>query len=231
MDTTHYQLVFERWTKGLILFFGAMFLFVALSAGRMPRQPDSRGGSANRPQNAEYCPLGERKALNLSESGLDGYSFDSTIGTLRRRCPAARDTVISGEVTSFAALLLPFRGASVIAEEWAAKLDANRSADVWIIVGDSIVLPGGVTLSTEWGSLRRSYGRAVGDLPGEDWETSVYFVFCSMPRMVFELPNLIRDSTADLRDPSSLPPTARPLRAYLVRERKSLCNLGRPGNK
>ncbi len=181
------------------------------------RQPQVRSRASD---SSAYCPARHRLELRVTEPGIDGFSFDSSIGLLKTLCPTARDTFVPSEVGRTPAVFLPLRGATVLAVQWSDSLDLALPADVWEIRGDSVVLPRGLSLRTEWASLRRAYGRAQGDLPSEDWVHFLYFWFCNMPNVVFELPNIGLDSTADMTDPASIPPTAHPTAVDLVREVK-----------
>jgi hypothetical protein len=160
-----------------------------------------------------HCASIANATLAVSEQGFGGLSFDSSLGSLKHQCPAARDTILYGYEGHAVALLLSFEGASLLAyQSYRDTLDPRQPGDFWSISGDSVRLPRGLTLKSSWAAFRSAYGARgaiAADSPNNDTEW-VSFAFCSMPHLTFEFPlpaaGAITDPDNGDISPDSVPP-------------------------
>jgi len=164
-----------------------------------------------------FCPTHSGETISVSSRGVARLPVDSPVRALRALCPAARDTFVSGEVGSSPALRFSFRGATVIGVQFDtfATPEPSYPLDLWIIRGDSVILPQGLTLRSDWATIRRAYGNAGGQIQSID---TVDFAFCTLPRLLFRISAEGVDSMAPLTDPASFPDSTHLVAVLIKRE-------------
>jgi hypothetical protein len=147
---------------------------------------------------------------------IANFGIGETIAALKAKCAFARDTTLPGESDEYPAVTFPFAGATVLAVQFTDSLKASQPADLWVLEGDSVYLPGGIRLKTTWRSLRETYGRARG-WPSTGLDTAD-FSFCSIPGIVFRVAvAAAQDSLADPAHPETFPAEATVVRVMVER--------------
>lgn len=170
----------------------------------VPSQASAQHDTATptRPQ----CAPAAGSPLRISEDSIGNWALDAALGTLRKRCPAARETRQYGESESYAAVAFPLDGLTATAVQYRDSLDRNQPADAWSVEGTNGVLPNGVPMTASWAELRRAYGRGMV----ARGEVSLTAMFCAHERVFFTLsasPDVMDVSTSE--DLSLVPDSTR----------------------
>ncbi len=135
-------------------------------------------------QSMELCPDPHGPVVAITAQMIAYLPLDSSLKSLRARCPAARDTVYRGiEGHPSPAILFPFHELMALAVQHRLLLSLDRAADIWIVSGRSGTLPSDLPLAATWNQLTRAYGRAVGTTD----IGRVIVTFCSLPNFSFVL--------------------------------------------
>ena len=138
--------------------------------------------------------------IAVSSDSIDGLAVSANFRTLRRACPAAKDTVLEGSEGSVSpGLSFPYLGLRVVAVQYRKALAEGQRPDAWILEGRNARLPNGLSLTARWSDLRRTYGPAIGDQEG-----AVNVVFCRMPKLVFML-KMVATAGGSVVDWSTIP--------------------------
>ncbi len=170
----------------------------------VPSQVSAQHDTA--PPARPQCPRAAGSPLRISEDSIDNWALDAALGTLRKRCLAAREARQYGESESYAGLAFPLDGLTATAIQYRDSLDANQPADAWSVEGTNGVLPNGVPMTASWAELRRAYGRGMV----ARGEVSLTAMFCAHERVFFTLsasPDVMDVSTSE--DLSLIPDSTR----------------------
>ncbi len=141
--------------------------------------------------------------VSVTEHRVGPFIIDSTVGALLKASPNAERTTVPGEFKEYPALRLSLPGAEILVQQFGETLNTSRPGDSWHVSGANILLPDNLTIRSTWGDFRRAYGRGAGSI-GENIDEASY-VFCKLPHFIFKVPTAGADSTADLRNPASIP--------------------------
>lgn len=161
----------------------------------LPSQATARQDTVP-PTRAQCAPARAGGPLRISEDSIGDWALDAALGTLRKRCPAARDTVQYGESESYAAVAFPLDGLTATAIQYRDSLDPHQPADAWGVEGTNGVLPKEVPMTASWAELRRAYGRGMV----ARGEVALTAMFCAHERLFFTLsasPDVMDLSTSE----------------------------------
>lgn len=129
----------------------------------------------------------------LTADSIGPLPRHATFGELLAICPGAkRDYYDYGGGIQPAALYFRFKGALIAAvdtttETYTDSVTPTNRVGLWVISGDSVVLPGGHRFPQNLGQLRAAYPEGILDAAKGDDMTGVTARACALPSVLFYL--------------------------------------------
>ena len=114
--------------------------------------------SAGHPSHLGQCPYRGRGPLRLSHDSIGPLPAHASLEALRRLCPKATTTSVSGFEEEFPGLEFSFPSLSAVAFQKRDTLVGARAPDGWEMRGCNAVLPHGVSACASWAEVARAYG-------------------------------------------------------------------------
>lgn len=124
-------------------------------------------------------------SIVVSQESIGPLRLDAPLSSLRARCPSAFDSQRYGENYAYPAVTFPFRRFEVIAVQYRDTLRPDEPAEVWIVRGPGIDIPGGVSGAASWRTLTQAYGDSA--LVRSTSEFGVTVMFCAIPGYLIKL--------------------------------------------